>query len=239
MTKETTKAKATEVEEQKEEVERIDADANLFHRIIWVRERVLRLGKDAQVAGYGEGYKAITHDKVTAAMRPLMNAAGIVSWITCNHAEDAPTGAVTAKGRAIVQHRASFTVTFANAFNPEQKIELQQLAYADDFGDKAPGKATSYAMKYALLKMFMVETGEDDEERNAVESRGALLKDDDKAMADVYAVAEECFGDDAPKMLQAMAERRFHVGSYGEIPQERIIDAINALRRKREQMEQE
>lgn len=34
-----------------------------------------------------------------------------------------------------------------------------------DEGDKAPGKGVSYATKNAMLKMFSIETGEDDEGR--------------------------------------------------------------------------
>ena len=34
-----------------------------------------------------------------------------------------------------------------------------------DNADKAPGKALSYAKKYAVLKLFEIETGEDEESR--------------------------------------------------------------------------
>jgi hypothetical protein len=34
-----------------------------------------------------------------------------------------------------------------------------------DNQDKAPGKALSYAKKYAVLKLFEIETGEDEESR--------------------------------------------------------------------------
>jgi hypothetical protein len=34
-----------------------------------------------------------------------------------------------------------------------------------DNADKAPGKAISYAKKYAVLKLFEIETGEDEESR--------------------------------------------------------------------------
>jgi hypothetical protein len=39
-------------------------------------------------------------------------------------------------------------------------------SHALDNGDKAPGKAISYATKYALLKTFLLETGEDEESRH-------------------------------------------------------------------------
>lgn len=212
--------------------------ANLMQRIIWVRKHVLRLGKDASVsAGTGGNYKAISHDKVTAALRPLLCAAGICSWMSCEAFEDADTGAATGKGRKIVQHRAQYIITFANALKPDESITIKQPAYADDYGDKAPGKAASYAMKYALLKTFMVETGEEDEARVAPEeTRRSVVRDDENMMLELWAVAEECFGDDAKEMLGQMSERRFNVATYGDIPQDRYADAIRSLRRKREQM---
>lgn len=207
-----------------------DEKANIMQRVLWVRDRVVRLGKDSQV---NNQYKAISHDKVTAFIRPKMVQAGIFSYVTCIKSKDAETGAVNDKGRRIVQHRATFKIYFINAYNSDDWFAVKQTAYADDYGDKAPGKASSYAMKYALLKTFMIETGEEDEERVADGGRGAVIADDEKMTADIWAVAEELFGeDDAKIMLKAMAERRFFVPSYGEIPQERFADAIRSLRVK-------
>lgn len=234
MTKKTDKQE----QEQNNEAQPIDdkpgKDASLFERILWVRDRVTRLGKDSQVSTGGSGsYKAISHDKVTAFIRPKLVQAGIFHSIDCIEATDADTGTATAKGRRIVQHRAKFAVTFSNAHDREDRITLTQYAYADDYGDKAPGKATSYAMKYALLKMFMIETGEEDEERtDPVDGRVPILADDETRLLDLYAVAEECFGDDAPTMLLAMAKRRFNVENYGQIPQDRFADAVRSLRVK-------
>jgi hypothetical protein len=240
MTKDTEKTPETE-----EQADRVDAtpakSASLYERILWVRDRVTRLGKDSKVSTGGQGsYSAISHDKVTAFIRPKMVQAGIMSYLDCIEATDADTGAATGKGRKIVQHRAKFVIYFANVHNKEDAIAIQQYAYADDYGDKAPGKAASYAMKYALLKMFMIETGEEDEER--VESDGgrvSILVDDENLLMELYAVAEECFGDDAPAMLQAMAERRFYVENYGKIPQERFNDAVRSLRVKAQSMTKE
>lgn len=209
-------------------------DASLVERIMWVRDRVGTLGKDSQVStGSGGGYKAISHDKVTRYLRPKCVQAGIFTMMTCTSATDAETGAATAKGRKIVQHRASFDVFFINAHNPDERIVINQWAYADDFGDKAPGKAASYAMKYALLKMFMVETGEEDEDRVEDDGgRAVVLADNENMLLDLWAVAEEAYGDGevAAERLKAMSERRFKVDNYGQIPQDRFNDAVRSIR---------
>lgn len=215
-------------------------NATLMQRIMWVRDRVTRLGKDSSVGAGGGSYKAISHDKVTAYIRPKMVQAGIFSFMTCIEGLDADTGSVTGKGRKIVQHQGQFEITFCNANDKSDALTIRQYAYADDYGDKAPGKAASYAMKYALLKMFMIETGEEDEERVETDGgRTAVISDDENLLMEIYAVADELFGDDAKDMLAAMSKRRFFVDSYGEIPQDRFADAIRSLRVKAASMKKE
>ena len=214
-------------------VDDVPADnATLVERILWVRNRVGTLGKDAQVGTGGSTYKAITHDKVTRYLRPKLCQAGIFTAMTCVEATDADTGAVTGKGRKIVQHRAVFEITFANAHDSGDKLTVRQFAYADDYGDKAPGKAASYAMKYALLKMFMVETGEDDEERIREDARTEILRDDEDKMLDLFACAEEEYGSAelAAEKLLSLSQRRFRVENYGQIPMHRLPDAIRSIR---------
>ncbi len=48
---------------------------------------------------------------------------------------------------------------------PTDRITVRLDAHADDYGDKAPGKALSYATKYAILKVLMLESGENEEGR--------------------------------------------------------------------------
>ncbi len=52
-----------------------------------------------------------------------------------------------------------------NAEDPADKFSMEIEAHALDHGDKAPGKALSYAKKYAVLKLLEIETGEEDEGR--------------------------------------------------------------------------
>ena len=208
-------------------------EATLYERILWVRDRVTRIAKDATVQTGKGSYKAVTHDAVTAAIRPKMVQAGIVSWISCMEANDSDTGSRTKNGRLIVQHRARFAITFCSVHNSNDSITIEQYAYADDYGDKAPGKATSYAMKYALLKMFMIETGEEDEERvDPSEARAAILQDDEALLLDLFALAEEQYGSEelAAQKLESLAKRRFHVDNYGQILQTRFNDAVRSVR---------
>lgn len=211
-------------------------DWSLGRRIIWVRQRVKKLGKDTKIStgsGRDQFYKGITHDKVTGFIRPKLNDAGILVWVDCDRWQSAPTGMVAAKsGRIIEQFRGDYIVEFENAFNPHDKRAVRVPAHADDRGDKGPGKANSYALKYALLKTFLIETGEDDEERIDPED-GAdtrTMGEVEDVSNEVFAVATELFGDDAKRKLDVMARRKFNVKAWADIPVASYEQAILSLR---------
>lgn len=233
----TTDEFSSDDETEEEDDDELTRESTLAQRIVWVRDRVTVLGKDSNVGGQ---YKAISHDKVTGYIRPKLVQAGILHTVTCLAYGDHETGLVTDKGRKVMQHRAKFAVTFENIFDKADTKTVEVVAYADDYGDKAPGKALSYATKYALLKMFAIETGEEDEDREAEKKyvRGAVIADDETMLNDMWAVADELFGDDAQRTLRAMSSRRFFVDSYGEIPQDRYDDALRALRVSKKQLDE-
>jgi hypothetical protein len=62
-------------------------------------------------------------------------------------------------------YTAKYNVSLINTDDPESQVNVIVEAQALDTGDKASGKAMSYAMKYALLKTFGLETGENEEGR--------------------------------------------------------------------------
>ncbi len=59
-------------------------------------------------------------------------------------------------------------VEFINVDSPKEIIAVRTYGYGVDGQDKGPGKAMSYAIKYAYLKAFCLETG-DDPELEAIE----------------------------------------------------------------------
>lgn len=139
---------------------------NLFQRIIAVRKVAAYVQKDKTVSTGQSSYKAVTHDAVIAVLRDAMNDHGIIA-IPSLHSSTTNEPAVNADGTRAKQFRydARFEVTFLNADNPEERETIYVEGHAMDNADKAPGKALSYAFKYALLKVFLLETGEDEESR--------------------------------------------------------------------------
>ncbi len=98
----------------------------------------------------GMRYSIVSHDAVTAKVRPVLKENGIIYYPVNMH--------YTQEGN---RTQVQLAVRFANADNGDDYIDVQSLGYGVDDSDKGPGKAISYAVKYALLKALGLETGDD------------------------------------------------------------------------------
>ena len=134
---------------------------NIHKRINWVRSKISYIQKDATV----RGYKAVRHDAVTASLRPFVIDAGITTLQSLKSSSVADTGSTTKNNVPIIRYEAIYEIIYLNSVRPDDKLTVTVEAHALDQGDKAPGKAMSYAKKYADLKTFGIETGEDEESR--------------------------------------------------------------------------
>ena len=138
---------------------------NIYQRVNKVQQQVKYVQKDAVISGGGT-YKAVTHDQVVSVIRRHLVENGIVVY------PEQIRGSITKEtktksGTTGYLYQGEYAINFVNIDNPEDKIISTIEAHALDYGDKAPGKAITYATKAALLKVFCLETGENDESRNA------------------------------------------------------------------------
>jgi hypothetical protein len=134
---------------------------NLYEKINEIRKKVDYIQKDKAVSTGGGSYKAVTHDAVTGILREHLIAQGIICIPNLvrseSHAKE--------EGAKQFRYDATYSFDFVNAEAPTEKLTIMIEAHAMDNADKAPGKAISYAKKYAVLKLFEIETGEDEESR--------------------------------------------------------------------------
>jgi hypothetical protein len=125
----------------------------------------------------------------------------------------------------IIRYAGRYSIDFVNADDPADRITVQSEAHANDHGDKAPGKATSYATKYAMLKLFSIETGEDDEGR--VEPYEATKPITEEQTAALQAMIEETGADQAKFLAYFKAE------SLADLPAAKYSSAVKMLEAKR------
>jgi hypothetical protein len=144
--------------------ETIQPSPNLFQRLNAIQAEVGYVQKDTKVSTGGGSYSAISHDAVTAMLRPHLVKHGVIISTSLNGDPVLDPAADGAKQRLF---RAEFVVSFINIDNPEDRHAVIVPAFSMDTGDKHCGKAISMATKYAMLKVFALETGDAEESRVA------------------------------------------------------------------------
>jgi hypothetical protein len=120
---------------------------NIAQRIAAVMGEVDYVQKEKKA---GMQYTIVSHDAVTAKVRPLLHKHGVVYYPRDLH--------VSQDGN---RTQARFTVRFENIDDRSDHIDVETFGYGVDSQDKGPGKAMSYGVKYALLKVLGLETGDD------------------------------------------------------------------------------
>jgi hypothetical protein len=171
-----------------------------------------------------QGYRAVTHDAVTALLRNHLIAQGIVIVPRLIASSVENVGA-TRSGANVIRYAARYEIDAVNCDNPADKITVTGEAHANDSSDKAPGKALSYATKYALLKLFNIETGENEESR--VEPYTALARITAEQAATLEALITEV-GADRARFLKFL-----QVNELADLRARDLDEAVKALEAKR------
>lgn len=123
------------------------AERNIFQRINAAQQEIDYVQKEKK---QGMKYSIVSHDAVTAAVRPILVKHGVVYYPLAMNMEQ--NGNRT---------QAVMTVRFQNIDDPSDHMDVVTAGYGIDDQDKGPGKAISYSVKYALLKALGLESGDD------------------------------------------------------------------------------
>ena len=129
----------------------IMADKNIYQRMLAIMTEIGYVRKESKKVN--NQYTFVSHDAVAAKIRPALIKHGVLAVPSVKSNEIPVTGLTV----------ATMVTTFYNVDNPEEFIEVETFGHGIDKQDKGPGKAMSYAFKYALLKAFCLETGDDPE----------------------------------------------------------------------------
>ena len=140
---------------------------NIYEKINAIRKAIGYIQKDKSVSTGGGSYKAVTHDAVTALVRSHMIEHGVICIPNLLESHIEPKEPEVKQFRYV----AKYSFDFVNCEAPGEVVKIVLESHAMDNADKAPGKALSYAKKYAVLKLFELETGEDEESRYAPDEK--------------------------------------------------------------------
>lgn len=124
--------------------------AQRLHLAMTNVEYVQKQRPNAGAEGKGLKYSVVTHDAVTALVRAALVKCGVVAVPIRNQLE--------IRGSMSI---CQITMRFQNIDSMSDFMDVESVGNGNDPGDKGPGKATSYAVKYAYLKALGLETGDD------------------------------------------------------------------------------
>lgn len=113
-------------------------------------QRLPKSGSNTQ-----QGYRYVQDEDVLDTLRPLIAAEGLCILPAMERIEQSERG--TRSGGMQTRTIAHFTFTILT--DEGESRDFNWIAEADDSGDKGTGKAATYALKYWLLKTFLLSTG--------------------------------------------------------------------------------
>lgn len=203
---------------------------NIYEKLSKVTEEITAVAKNLSV-GYGKSsYKAVGEADVLAAVKPAEIKYGVYSFPASREIVD--SAVLTSVDRDGNEKRQLFmrvktVYRFVNMEKPEEYVDMVTYGDGVDPGDKAPGKAMTYADKYGLLKAYKIITG-DDPDQKASETLKAFEKKGEEKVTEIQALSLtetlKAMGIDVPTLL-----KQYKVENVSDLTQKQHSDIIRRL----------
>lgn len=180
----------------------IKENKNIYQRIIAIMADVDYIQKGPKKAG--GMYTFVSHDAVSSTLHPFLVKHGVVVIPTVK-------SMIQEDNRTVM----CLSVDFINADKPEERFTTESWGYGIDSSDKGPGKAYSYSFKYAMLKTFCLETGDDPDEDQTSKYEPSKQKSD--YISDDQLVALEMYDTEIMKDFKLHVLKTFKIDGYSKL----------------------
>lgn len=145
---------------------------NIYQRMLEVQKKVVSVNKTKTVQMTGErNYRSVTHDEVAGALHVSLAEEGIV--LLPDVIESTTSDFIVKKKNNYGEYEQRWyrtdikvKVKWINADKPDDFFESHGSAFALDTSDKSYAKAYSLALKIVLLKVHLLESRDDEENRD-------------------------------------------------------------------------
>ena len=134
-------------------------EMNVYQRLAAISFEVENVAKNLTVEMGSRSYKAVGEGDILKAIKPLEEQYRVYSYPLTR--EVIETGEIENKTSKSLFMRVKTVYRFINIDNPTEFVDMETLGDGVDSQDKAPGKAMTYADKYALMKAYKIQTGDD------------------------------------------------------------------------------
>ena len=181
---------------------------NIYQKLLKITEELKAVEKNLHVqVTKTNSYKAVGERDVLDAVKPLEAKYGIYSYAydrkvidsgeLISSRKDFQTGEYHDAKQLYL--RLEVTYRFVNVDNPAEYIEIKSYGDGIDTGDKATGKAMTYADKYALLKAYKISTGDDPDQEASGELKS--YKDEKISPKQLSMISKYYTGENFQKLL--------------------------------------
>ena len=152
---------------------------NIYQKMSAITKEISTVAKNLQVGEGKNQYKAVGEADVLAAVKPIEAKHGVYSYpFNREIVESGEMVSSTKYGdRKSLYLRVKTVYRFVNVDEPSEYIDITTYGDGVDSQDKAPGKAMTYGDKYALLKAYKIQTG-DDPDQNESETLNSVNRND-------------------------------------------------------------
>ena len=196
---------------------------NLRQKLAEVRRRIGYVQK----RGHNErfNYSYVTAADIAGSVGDILAELGVV---VIPRLEDISYESAVGRGEATRMARVVMAYTFADVDSGEEiiaKVAGQGL----DPGDKAPYKAMTGALKYALLQSFLLATGDDPEDERP-DARYSAANPERLISADEIRELERLIAETGTELERVLAY--YKVASLGELTETTYRRAVEVLNRK-------
>jgi hypothetical protein len=196
---------------------------NLRQKLAEVRRRIGYIQK----RGHNErfNYSYVTAADIAGSVGDILSELGVVV-IPC--LENITYESSPGRGETTRMAQVVMAYTFSDVDSGEE-IVAKVAGQGLDTGDKAPYKAMTGALKYALLQSFLLATGDDPEDER-METRLTATGTDRPIGVDEVRELERLIGETETDLERVLAY--YKVASLGEMNETAYQRAIEVLKRK-------
>lgn len=209
---------------------------NIYQKMSLATSKIQTVTKKLKVGEGTKGeYKAVSEADVLNAVKPIEVELGIYSYPVDRKLlkEERVTFKNKYGDTENFVIKLETTYRFVNVDKPDEFIDIKTYGDGVDSQDKAPGKAMTYADKYALLKAYKIGTG-DDPDKN----KSNKISEDTQELTLIY----------MDKMNKLVAETNtdyeellnyFGVKSNNEMNLKQLKEAVTILEKKKSKNKEE
>lgn len=148
---------------------------NIFQRMQKITAEVSTVAKNLEVGFGSSKYKAVSEADILRAVKPIEEKYGVFSYPYDREIVESGTMEREGRNGKTIQLylRVKTVYRFVSVDDPTSYLDIVSYGDGVDTQDKAPGKAMTYSDKYALMKAYKIQTG-DDPDQYASEPQSAV-----------------------------------------------------------------